>query len=284
MSSLIRKSPALRRLAWRLGRHIYMAARGEASGSLPASSGEVYLQARMASALYGMSGATVLDVGANLGQWSVQLHRCLSEAGGAPTALRHLAFEPSPATQRALRSTLDAAGLADRVEIVPMALSNTEGEAVMHLHSPTSGRNSLVPDSAAPAMRTITVPTQTLDAFCACVGIDHVNLLKIDAEGHDFDILLGAQGLIAAAVIDVIQFEYSKHWIDSRRFLKDVFAMIEGTPYALYRILPDRLEVLPAWHIELDRFFLANYVLLHPRAQGWFDLYQGYFDKSATYA
>jgi hypothetical protein len=34
----------------------------------------------------------------------------------------------------------------------------------------------------------------------------------------------------------------------------------------------------------MDRFFQSNYALVHRRAQGWFDVKHGLFDKANTYA
>jgi ribonucleotide reductase alpha subunit len=41
---------------------------------------------------------------------------------------------------------------------------------------------------------------------------------------------------------------------------------------------------LPNWHPEIERFFAANYALVHDRALGWFDVHRGIFDKANTYA
>jgi hypothetical protein len=58
---------------------------------------------------------------------------------------------------------------------------------------------------------------------------------------------------------------------------------VAGLPYCVARILPNSIEVLPAWHPELERFFEANYLLVHDRAICWFDARMGVFDVSNTY-
>src|SRR5262249_43941385 len=61
------------------------------------------------------------------------------------------------------------------------------------------------------------------------------------------------------------QFEYSFHWINSRTYLKDVFDLVRDTPYAVAKVCPEGLEVYAEWHPELERYFEANYALVHTR-------------------
>ena len=278
----------MRRLLWRIGRRLYMIARGEPLRNLPESSGEIYMQTAVAKALAPLKESVVFDVGANLGQWSTQyLNTANASTGYAMDGLIQHAFEPVPATQTKLTEVLAAAAHGDRVQLNPFALSNQAGKTRINiLGSATCGRNSIVDDplkQEAP-IDSIEIETQTLDGFCERAGISHINFVKIDAEGHDFRVIEGAASLISTGSIDTLQFEYIERWIDSRTFLKDVFHFIEGKPYKLCRIRPDRLELLEAWHPEIERFFAANYALVHERALGWFDLHHGQFDKSSTYA
>ena len=45
----------------------------------------------------------------------------------------------------------------------------------------------------------VRVRLQTLDALAADLGIDRIDLLKIDVEGAERDVLQGAQQLLAAS-------------------------------------------------------------------------------------
>jgi FkbM family methyltransferase len=277
----------MRRVLWKFGRRIYMAARGEPLRNLPHSSGEVYMQQKIAKALAESTGAVVLDVGANVGQWSILFLETAKSQGLKFDYLVHHAFEPVPATRQKLLTSVAAAGLSKVAQIQSVAISDRIGETQINiLGSETSGRNSIVDDPLhyEKPLNRLTIRTDTLDNFCTEQGINHVDFVKIDAEGHDFFVIKGAAAMLDAEAIDVIQFEYTKRWIDSRTFLKDVFALIDGRPYSLLRIRPDRLELLPNWHPEIERFFAANYALVHDRALGWFDVHRGIFDKANTYA
>jgi hypothetical protein len=67
-------------------------------------------------------------------------------------------------------------------------------------------------------------------------GVQHIDLLKIDAEGFDLHVIEGAAGLLAAQAIDVVMFEYADGWISSRRFLQEACAFLEGHNYQMFRL------------------------------------------------
>ncbi|VVT14409.1 FkbM family methyltransferase [Erythrobacter sp. EC-HK427] len=278
-------SAKLRRAQWKLGRRLYMTARGEPQSNLPDSSDERYMQAATLAAL-GDGPATILDVGANKGQWSSQLLGLASTALRSPDRLHLHAFEPVPATREVYKSKLAATPGGDCATLHPLALSNAAGTAEIAIWGETAGTNTLSFDdsSVGRAQRVLTIETTTLDSFLAEHGIDHVALLKIDAEGHDFLVLQGGQASLAAGKIDAVQFEYSHRWIYARQFLRDVFRLIEDLPYTLCRIRHDGLEHIAEWHPELERYFDANFALVHERVEGRYAIHRGAFDGGNTYA
>jgi hypothetical protein len=54
-----------------------------------------------------------------------------------------------------------------------------------------------------------------LDNICAERGLDLIDLLKIDAEGYDFQVLRGAEKLLKEQKISVVQFEYNRPWANA---------------------------------------------------------------------
>lgn len=144
--------------------------------------------------------ATVIDVGANKGQFAVfAVHRW-------PYA-RLICFEPLPGP----RATLARAtrGLAD---IHGCALGSGAGEATMHVAS-REDSSSLLPlgarQKAIFGMQesgVLQVPVRRLDA-CLPGPLRRPVLLKIDVQGYELEVLKGANDLLAA--IDVIFVEAS---------------------------------------------------------------------------
>ena len=282
--AMLNARPAARRLAWRAGRRLYRDARGEGRNDL-AQNGETYVQACvLGGSAPGVPALTVFDVGANRGAWTQAFLDQLSESQMAKVRL--FAFEPIPATRARLEEAVARMRGRRIVEVLPLAMSDQRRTAEMLVLSESGGTNTLEFDAAmgAGARGRVTVETTTLDHFCSSRGIDRVNLLKCDAEGHDSHIIKGALPLLASGRIDVLQFEYNHRWIYARAFLKDVFDLADGLPYRVARIRPHHVEVFEAWHPELDRFFEANYLLVHEPALAWFDARFGRFDTSNTYA
>ncbi len=133
---------------------------------------------------------TCFDVGANLGQTAERLVRAFPEAD-------IYSFEPVPETFEQLRQNVSNCrqvwpfnqGLSDKVDQCRMRLADA------------SGRNRVDNDSGDGG---VIVQLNTLDHFCEQQNIDRINLLKIDVEGHEMQVLRGAEGLFSQRRIDFV--------------------------------------------------------------------------------
>jgi FkbM family methyltransferase len=102
------------------------------------------------------------------------------------------------------------------------------------------------------------VQVRTLDEFCDEQGITHIDLLKLDTEGHELPVLTGASRLLGRRAIDAIQFEFGGANIDSRTFLRDIVDVLRPA-HAVYRLLKDGVE--PLRNDEREEIFTyANYI------------------------
>lgn len=133
------------------------------------------------------AGGVVLDVGANIGMYSLLMARWVGESG------RVFAFEPAPEPLKALRDHVTLNNLSGRIEVIGKAVSDVSGEATFYAHA-ANGENSLNPDyakrvSGAEAVR---VEITTIDDFCRQSQIGPT-ILKIDIEGFEFHALRGAK-------------------------------------------------------------------------------------------
>lgn len=54
-----------------------------------------------------------------------------------------------------------------------------------------------------------TVSALTLDSFCVSAGVNRVDVLKIDTEGHDLEVLQGAHRLLCERRIRFVYFEFN---------------------------------------------------------------------------
>jgi FkbM family methyltransferase len=250
-----------RRNLVRLSRALTMEARLDVANDM-AGNGERLVQ----QGVLAHGPGVVLDVGANVGEWTAAL---LDEAArrGVGGVVVHC-FEPASATYRALAQRLARHGAA--AVAVRQALSSAPGTAELTIFGEGLGINSLHAGVAVGAQGTETVELTTADAYCAARGLDRLALLKIDAEGHDLEVLEGARGLLAARRVAVVQFEYNHRWIEARRFLRDAFELLVPAGYRLGKVTPRGIEFYPRWHFELESFREGNYVACLPEAAGWF--------------
>ena len=143
----------------------------------------------------------ILDVGANAGIYS------LAALAIEPGAFVH-AFEPTPEIAARLRKTAKLNGLR-RLHVHEVAVSSKSGHASLRRVCGELGTNegmnfiSTEPcNSGADIVRTI-----CLDQFCQQQAIDHIDLLKLDVQGHEHAVLKGAEHLIQDGRIGTIFME-----------------------------------------------------------------------------
>jgi FkbM family methyltransferase len=135
-------------------------------------------------------GDVALDVGANIGWYSLILQR--QAAPGAEV----FAFEPEPANFTLLQRNVEN-NAALCVRPLRLAVGDREGRARLHLYSAGNrGRHSLLPLHAG---STIEVEVTTLDGFWERHGLgDRVpRFVKIDVEGAEPVVLRGARRVLA---------------------------------------------------------------------------------------
>lgn len=241
----------LRSVLWRLGRKLYQYARREGPND-PRTNGEYWLL-DMAVAHADTGALTLLDVGANRGDWTATAQDCLTRHARIGTS--H-AFEPTPSTFKVLTQRF---AQQPSVRTLQLAVSERSGKLNLHVVGELNGTNSLVEGLGGRVMQ---VDVTTIDTFLAEHSVDRVAFLKSDAEGHDLAVLRGGLLALAQGKIDIWQFEYNHRWVHDRAFLRDVFGLIEGKPYVLGKLFQGGIELYDAWHPELERYFEANFVLI----------------------
>jgi len=132
-------------------------------------------------------GMTVVDVGANVGYYTLLAARLVGRSG------RVVAFEPSPDNFALLKRNVEANGY-DNVVLVPKAVSDDSGTARLRLDRSSSGGHSL--SDFRGGADTVEVETISLDEYFAGHD-DRIDLLKVDAEGAEMAIFRGMQDVLA---------------------------------------------------------------------------------------
>ena len=140
-------------------------------------------------------GDRVVDAGANIGYVTAMLARWVGSAGQV------FSFEPVPETYDFLRHNMASLRLA-QVKLFNCALSATDGEAVMSVpryeagyENPYEAKIVGGADAAPEDGRRVAVKMRRLDSALSNER-ESLSFLKIDVEGHELDLLRGADALI----------------------------------------------------------------------------------------
>jgi FkbM family methyltransferase len=146
-------------------------------------------------------GMVVLDIGANIGFYTIQIAYLVGEAGCV------VAFEPNPRLVYELQTNIQINGLKN-VVVENIALSDQPGE--MEFYFPQEGsesHGSLRSNSTFQAQLVEKINTETLDNVLNRLNITHVDFLKIDVEGAERLVFRGADKLLSRSDKPVIIFE-----------------------------------------------------------------------------
>lgn len=172
---------------------------------------------------------TVVDIGANRGQFALAARRCFPEA-------RIVSFEPLPGPARLFRRVFDGDGA---VVLHEAAIGPSETGAVMHV-SAADDSSSLLP--IAPLQSeifpgtgeagTTEVRVAPLESFVPPDEIRAPALLKLDVQGFEYEALLGCESLLPR--FDSIYCECSfMELYSGQRLAADVIAWLEGRGFRL---------------------------------------------------
>lgn len=217
-----------------------------ATTTYPERNGEFLLQRTL-----GPEIRTAVDVGANRGEWTAHLLRA------APALERVLCYEPGCAALEALRGKL---GFEERVTIIDAAVAEAAGEQEF-FEEPDAGETSSLVDLHYGDVARRTVRVVTLDDELDRLGVEHVDMLKIDAEGMDLHVLRGARRALCDHRIAVAQFEYHTTWATAGSTLAAAFRLLRGHGYEVLVLRADGLHLFePERTGEL--FAYANFVAL----------------------
>jgi FkbM family methyltransferase len=131
------------------------------------------------------AGGVALDVGANIGWWTLHLHRWVGPEG------RVMAFEPDASERARLERNLEL-NHARNVTVSGEAVSDATGRVWL---SPTfDGGTTRIVDDAESAGDS--VPATTVDAVVERAGLRRLDFVKCDIEGAEMRCLAGAEATL----------------------------------------------------------------------------------------
>lgn len=204
-------------------------------------------------------GGTLFDIGANHGAYADALTKL------APTG-RIFAFEPHPRTFAVLRSRMANAG---KVCLVNKAVADQTGALKLYDFRSEDGSTQASLSQSAVALYSSdlvehVVDCTTVDAFMAEAGLDRIELLKIDTEGHDLSVLKGAQAALRDHRIGMIQFEFIPANIGTGVTMHAFFEILRG--YRIGRLcLNGTVRWLDPYDVKRCEIYVTHNLIAVPR-------------------
>lgn len=220
-------------------------------------SGEENFIRKMLPSLIKSNNPTLLDVGAYEGNYS-ELLSCSFTTG------KIYSFEPNPKTFIRLMNNLrnNATGINKAVGARRGFLdlydhADSEGSEHASLHE---GVISSIHGSVASSVK---VEVTTIDEFSQEHNIDHIDFLKVDAEGHELQVLKGAEKMIKNNSIGIIQIEFNEMNVISRVFFRDFVSLL--AEYIPFRLLPYGAMRLKKNPLRSEIFAFQNLVFINKK-------------------
>jgi FkbM family methyltransferase len=149
-------------------------------------------------------GDTFLDVGANVGFYSLLAASIVGERG------RVISIEPNPKTFLRLKETIEANAITN-VLALNLALGRERDRRNLFI-DPESG-NDTATMVTHDGRTSVKVEVYPLDEIATAHQIDRIDYLKIDVDGFEPDVFAGAKRLLADGRIKFIQAEFCDYWL-----------------------------------------------------------------------
>jgi FkbM family methyltransferase len=185
-------------------------------------------------------GMTAIDIGANLGIFSLAMAKLVGAQGGV------FAYEPASEPRSLLEQSRKLNG-ADNLEIIPAALSDGEREGHL-IFGESSELNALGEVGAGERVR-----ITSLDLEAIAHDWQDVAFVKIDAEGEEEQVVRGGTAFFEQHS-PLVQFEI-KAAAEGDLRLRNLFPQLG---YRIYRLLAGAAVLVPALDDEIDADFEIN--------------------------
>ena len=198
------------------------------------------------------SSLIVLDVGANIGNWTQSFAEAFPES-------QIVAFEPGASAFKVLGSRFQS---RSNIHCVNLGLSDRDAEVTLFSDSEASGLSSLnkrrLEHFSIKFDKQEIIRVTRLDSWISSnPEYSPPTILKLDVEGHELSVLVGAKEIIKN--IQLVQFEFGGGNIDSKTYFQDFWYLFAELNFDLYRLSPRGPVKVIDYSEMLEVFRPTNY-------------------------
>lgn len=187
------------------------------------------------------NNSTILDIGANIGAFSIKTSKYLRQK-----KIKHklLSIEPNPSIAALLQKNISInPELSSFIEIELTAISDTCGDMYLDVDKANTGGGKLTSKITGTKVK-----VETLDSMVFRRNLSNVSLIKIDVEGFEPNVLKGASKTIRKDR-PVLIVEITDEWFKTNNSsASDVIDYLVDMDYRIYAELNARLIELNPNH------------------------------------
>ena len=199
------------------------------------------------------SSLIVLDVGANIGNWTQSFAEAFPES-------QIVAFEPGASAFKVLGSRFQS---RPNINCVNLGLSDRDAEVTLFSDSEASGLSSInkrrLDHFSIKFDKQETIRVTKLDSWISSnPKYSTPTILKLDVEGHELSVLAGAKETIKN--IQLVQFEFGGGNLDSKTYFQDFWYFFVKLNFDLYRLSPRGPVKVNGYSEMLEVFRPTNYL------------------------
>lgn len=209
----------------------------------------------------------LVDVGANIGGY-------IKEVLNINPNCSVYGFEPHPKTFAKLKKNIQDFG-CNKIRVFNIGLSAQKEKLYLYDHGHDDGsahasiHKGVIEEIHSSHSVRYEVQVCTLDDFVVTNNISRIDLLKIDTEGNELNVLIGASNSIRVGLIDAIHFEFNEMNVISKTFFKDFWDLLSD--YNFYRVLYGGMYRIQSYNaLTCEIFAYQNIVAVKKHPAGVF--------------
>ncbi|CAK0781270.1 FkbM family methyltransferase [Gammaproteobacteria bacterium] len=202
----------------------------------------------------GIVPKTIVDVGANTGQFTVASAKLIP-------GVCIYSFEPQPACIAVLERNLSS---LDNVTLHPLALGEAEGEVLFNLNTHSHSSSFLQLADAhraafpqAQETKRIPVKVSTLDLVFGENRLERPVLLKLDVQGYETQVLSGAKTTLQQVDYVVLEASFKPMYEGEPLFL-DIMRIMEGHGFSFLRPVGWLTDPTTGEVLQMDALFINS--------------------------